>query len=60
VDHGVDTGEIIRQETLTRQKDETLANLQMRIHALEHQTYPEVILKMLDGLKESVTKAGTT
>ena len=55
VDHGVDTGEIIRQETLTRERDETLADLEARIHALEHQTFPDVVQALLDGLGESRT-----
>jgi len=47
VDDGVDTGEIIRQETLARKEGETLAELEIRIHALEHQTYPDIIRSLL-------------
>ncbi len=49
VDAGVDTGKIIRQETLARRKSETLSQLETRIHEIEHQTYPEVILSLLAG-----------
>jgi len=47
VDHGVDTGSIIRQESIRRDMDETLEHLESRIHDLEHATYPEVILSLL-------------
>ncbi|MCK4515143.1 MAG: phosphoribosylglycinamide formyltransferase [Spirochaetaceae bacterium] len=47
VDDGVDTGEIIRQETLARREGETLTELEIRIHELEHRTYPEVIQSLL-------------
>ena len=50
VDDGVDTGEIIRRETLARREGETLDELEVRIHELEHQTYPEVIQSLLAGL----------
>lgn len=53
VDDGVDTGEIIRQETLARREAETLTELETRMHELEHRTYPEVIQSLLgesDGL----------
>ena len=50
VDDGVDTGEIIRRETLARREGETLDELEVRIHELEHQTYPEVIQSLLGGL----------
>jgi len=49
VDDGVDTGEIIRRETLARREGETLDELEVRIHELEHQTYPEVIQSLLGG-----------
>ena len=41
---------IVRQETLARREGETLAGLESRIHALEHQTYPAVIRSLLDAL----------
>ncbi len=47
VDHGVDTGEIIRQEALARREGETLTELETRMHELEHRTYPEVIQSLL-------------
>ena len=47
VDDGVDTGEIIRQETLARREGETLTELETRMHELEHRTYPEVIQSLL-------------
>lgn len=47
VDHGMDTGPIIRQEKLQRNPGETLEKLERRIHALEHRCYPETILALL-------------
>lgn len=47
VDDGVDTGRIIRQETLARREGETLAELENRIHELEHRTYPLVLQSLL-------------
>ncbi len=51
VDHGMDTGPIIRQEKLLRNPGETLEKLERRIHALEHRCYPETVLTLLNDLK---------
>lgn len=47
VDHGVDTGPIIRQESLVRSPDESFESVERRIHALEHRVYPAVIRDLL-------------
>ena len=47
VDHGMDTGPIIRQEKFLRNPGETLEKLERRIHAMEHRCYPETILTLL-------------
>ncbi|MDF1656627.1 MAG: phosphoribosylglycinamide formyltransferase [Verrucomicrobiales bacterium] len=52
VDAGVDTGEILRQETVPISHGESEASLLEKIHAVEHRIYPEVIaerVKMIHG-----------
>jgi len=48
VDHGMDSGPVIIQRSLNRIPGESLAELERRIHELEHRTYPETVLKLLD------------
>ncbi|MBU2600667.1 MAG: phosphoribosylglycinamide formyltransferase [Actinobacteria bacterium] len=43
VDPGVDSGPVIRQETVSVHDDDTPASLGTRIHALEHRVLPRVI-----------------
>jgi phosphoribosylglycinamide formyltransferase 1 len=50
VDEGVDTGPILLQKSFVRKESETLAEAEARIHALEHQWFPRVVLEMLDGI----------
>jgi len=50
VDQGVDTGPILLQKSFPRKESETLAEVEGRIHALEHQWFPRVILEMLDAI----------
>ena len=52
VDHGMDSGPIIAQRTLSRVPGETLDQAEARIHALEHHTYPEVVMNILEELEE--------
>ncbi len=49
VDHGTDTGEILKQVSFTRTGNESLQDIETRIHELEHTTYPEVVVSLLDG-----------
>jgi phosphoribosylglycinamide formyltransferase-1 len=51
VDHGTDTGPIIRQASIVRQNGETLGVVEERIHQLEHRHYPEVVLTLLDRVE---------
>lgn len=51
VDEGMDTGPLIAQDSIERQSGESLAELEARIHALEHRLYPRVILDLLDGIE---------
>lgn len=50
VDEGVDTGPVILQKSIVRAKNENFDEIARRIHQLEHDHYPAVILKMLDGI----------
>ena len=47
VDTGIDTGTIIQQMTVPRLATDTLADLEKRIHAAEHQLYPAVLANLL-------------
>lgn len=46
VDEGVDTGEVIVQESLPILPDESADGLATRIHAIEHRLLPEVVLNL--------------
>jgi phosphoribosylglycinamide formyltransferase-1 len=52
VDHGVDTGEIIEQESFARPEHLGLEEIEARIHQLEHRLYPSVLQRMLDTIDE--------
>lgn len=47
VDSGIDTGEILRQETVSILPDDTVESLAGRIHGAEHRIYAEVIAEQL-------------
>lgn len=48
VDGGVDTGEIIAQEAVSRTDQDTLATLEAKIHAVEHQLYPQTVRQLIE------------
>jgi phosphoribosylglycinamide formyltransferase 1 len=50
VDEGVDTGPVILQKSFTRSGSESLEEIEGRIHALEHEWFPKVVLGMLDAI----------
>ncbi len=50
VDAGVDTGPVILQKSVPRKEGETRDQVEARIHALEHEWYPSVIVSMLDAV----------
>jgi phosphoribosylglycinamide formyltransferase-1 len=52
VDHGVDTGEIIEQDSFERPEHLGLDEIEARIHQLEHRLYPSVLQRMLDTIDE--------
>jgi len=49
VDRGIDTGPILLQKSFTRDVSETIVDVERRIHELEHQWFPRVVLAMLDA-----------
>jgi phosphoribosylglycinamide formyltransferase-1 len=49
IDEGMDTGPIIRQETVHVQSDDTVESLAQKIHAVEHRLLPEVTRMLVDG-----------
>lgn len=48
VDEGVDTGHIIAQDCFKISGKETLEEVEIRIHQIEHRLYPQVIHTLLD------------
>jgi phosphoribosylglycinamide formyltransferase 1 len=50
IDAGVDTGPVVLQKSFTRGASDTLAMVEERIHALEHEWFPRVVIDMLDEI----------
>ena len=50
VDEGVDTGEIIHQETIKIDENDTITSLKKRLQALEHDLFPKVIESILSKI----------
>lgn len=50
IDEGMDTGPIIIQKSFTRSGNESLKEVEKKIHALEHKWYPETIISLLNSL----------
>ena len=51
MDEGVDTGEIIHQETTKIDENDTITSLKKRLQALEHDLFPKVIESILTFCK---------
>ena len=47
VDTGLDTGPVILQQKVPIYPDDTLATLEARIHAVEHELYPKALSQIL-------------
>jgi phosphoribosylglycinamide formyltransferase 1 len=58
VNEGVDTGPVLLQKSFPRVAGETLAQVEARIHALEHEWFPRVIVQMLDEVDAMARKPG--
>lgn len=52
VDNGIDTGPIIAQEHLNINPEWQLADLEEKIHAIEHELYPRTIQYIIDNWDE--------
>ncbi|MDT8862466.1 phosphoribosylglycinamide formyltransferase [Alkalihalobacillus sp. MEB130] len=52
VDAGMDTGEIIAQEPVRINEDDTVDSLQKKVQEVEHKLYPETIQTIIDRTKE--------
>ena len=50
VDEGIDTGEIIQQETIKINQNDTIKSLKKRLQALEHDLFPKVIESILSKI----------
>ena len=50
VDEGVDTGEIIQQESIKIEENDTIVSLKKRLQVLEHDLYPKVIENILSKI----------
>jgi phosphoribosylglycinamide formyltransferase-1 len=55
VDEGMDTGPIIAQDEFEVKRGETEAEVEERIHRLEHALYPKVVLDLLDRIDSEVS-----
>ena len=53
VDYGLDSGPVILQKSFIRGGAESLAEIEARIHELEHLWYPRVITALLDAAGNS-------
>ncbi|MGX7108404.1 phosphoribosylglycinamide formyltransferase [Facklamia miroungae] len=51
VDQGIDTGRILKQAKVLIEQGETLADLEEKIHQVEHQLYPQVVKEYLKGVE---------
>ncbi|MDC7124061.1 MAG: phosphoribosylglycinamide formyltransferase [Spirochaetales bacterium] len=50
IDYGLDTGPVIMQKSFSRYTDSSLEEVENRIHTLEHQFYPQVLLDILGSI----------
>jgi len=58
VDEGVDTGPVLLQKSFPRQGTESLAEIEKKIHELEHQWFPRVVIQALDEI-DGLSRPGT-
>jgi phosphoribosylglycinamide formyltransferase-1 len=50
INEGVDTGPVLRQESFARTGAESLEEIETRLHALEHEWFPRVLIRLLDEI----------
>ena len=53
VDEGIDTGEIVAQESIEIESNWTLADLEKAIHQIEHRVYPATIQMLVEKGQEN-------
>jgi phosphoribosylglycinamide formyltransferase-1 len=53
VDYGLDSGPVILQQSFTRNGTESIAEIETRIHNLEHIWYPKVMLDLMDAVRQN-------
>ena len=53
-DEGVDNGPLLGQQEVYFQPDESLAQLEARVHAVEHKLLVNTLRNVLDGIKRSL------
>jgi phosphoribosylglycinamide formyltransferase 1 len=53
VDAGMDTGEVIAQRSVDIEPGETKESLQTKIQRVEHELYPAVVERLLNGQREA-------
>jgi phosphoribosylglycinamide formyltransferase 1 len=51
IDEGCDTGPVLAQKRFVRKGPESLAQIEERIHRLEHELFPRIVLGLLDGVE---------
>ncbi len=51
IDYGLDTGPVVLQKSFKRSGNESLEEIEDKIHSLEHTYYPQVILDLLGRLE---------
>jgi phosphoribosylglycinamide formyltransferase 1 len=56
VDAGVDTGPVILQKSFARQETESMDEIEARIHKLEHEWFPRVVIGILDEMAGGETR----
>jgi len=59
IDEGVDTGPVLLQKSFTRTGSESLEEIETRIHGLEYEWFPRVLIEILDRIDgQSALAAG--
>jgi phosphoribosylglycinamide formyltransferase-1 len=51
IDEGVDTGPVLVQKSFARTGAESLEEIEARIHALEHEWFPRVLIGLMDEIE---------
>ena len=52
VDAGMDTGKVIRQKSFFRTGEETIEEIEEKIHACEYEIYPQTVIELLNRAEE--------